>query len=160
MEDIILAVQPTNYHSDQERGPIAFGQSLPSGLENEQGDEANNLLNLPRSKWDPQNFESLTTLGKGNYATVYLVESSQTRQLYAMKLRSKRLLQMVSDTESISTEKAVLLLAKKEKHPFVVEVFGGFQTESHIMIYLEFCQGGDLMHHVNTGEKFDMKRAR
>lgn len=160
MEDIVLAVQPTNYDSDQERGPIASGQSLPSGLENEQGDEANNLVNLSRSQWDPQNFESLITLGKGNYATVYLVESSQTRQLYAMKLRSKRLLQMVSDTESINTEKAVLLLAKREKHPFVVEVFGGFQTESHIMIYLEFCQGGDLMHHVNTGEKFDMKRAR
>jgi serine/threonine protein kinase len=53
-----------------------------------------------------------------------------------------------------------LILAKKEKHPFVVEVFGGFQTRSHIILYLEFCQGGDLMHHINTGGKFSLERTR
>jgi serine/threonine protein kinase len=115
--------------------------------------------NLPCSKWDVEHFDSLLTLGKGNYATVYLVESSQTRQLYAMKVRSKRFLYTSSEIVSMSTEKTVLLLAKK-KHPFVVEVFGGFQTQSHIMLYLEFCQGGDLMHHLNTGGQFDIERAR
>lgn len=156
-----LAVLPRNYGSDQEQGPIDSDQSLPAALdENEQGDEANNRSNVPRSKWDPRHFESLITLGKGNYATIYLVESLQTRQLYAMKVRSKTFLQVASDIESSSTEKAVLLLAKREKHPFVVEVFGGFQTQSHIMLYLEFCQGGDLMHYLNTGGQFDIERAR
>lgn len=159
MEEIALAVQPRNCDFDQEQGPIASGQSLPARLENEQGDEDNNRSNLPRSKWDPWNFKSLITLGKGNYATVYLVESSQTKQLYAMKVMGKKFLQETSDIESIRTEKAVLLLAKREEHPFVVEVFGGFQTQSHIMLYLEFCQGGDLMHHVRAGERFDVKRA-
>ena len=147
--------------TDQEQGPIASDKSLPAAFdENEEGDDANNLSTVPHSKWDPRHFKSLITLGKGNYATVYLVESSQTRKLYAMKVRSKRFLQETSDIESMGTEKGVLLLANRKKHPFVVEVFGGFQTQSHIMLYLEFCQGGDLMHHVNTGGQFSIQRAR
>jgi serine/threonine protein kinase len=77
-----------------------------------------------------------------------------------MKVRSKRFLQETSDIKSMGTEKAVLLLAKRNEHPFVVEVFGGFQTQSHIMLYLEFCQGGDLMHYVNAGGQFSIELAR
>jgi serine/threonine protein kinase len=147
--------------SDQLQGSSASCHSVPAALdENEQRDEVTIRSNVPHSKWDPRQFKTLVTLGKGNYATVYLVESSQTKQLYAMKVRSKKLLQMNSEIESIGTEKTILQLAKKEKHPFVVDVFGGFQTQSHIMLYLEFCQGGDLMHHVQCGEQFNLERSR
>jgi hypothetical protein len=68
--------------TDQVQRPSAPDQSLPAALdENEQGDEADNRSTVSHSKWDPRHFKSLITLGKGNYATVYLVESSQTKQL-------------------------------------------------------------------------------
>lgn len=109
-------------------------------------------------RWDPQHFESLATLGKGNHATVYLVESSQTKQLYAMKVRSKLL--AWSNSDPIGTEKTLLLLASEEKHPFIVNVFGGFQTPSFFILYQEFCHGGDLLHHLQSGGKFSLERAR
>lgn len=112
------------------------------------------------SKWDPRRYDSLMTLGKGNYATVYLVESSETKQLYAMKVRSKKLVHECSEMESLSTEKTILQLAKRQNHPFIVKVFGGYQTRSHIMVYMEFCQGGDLMHHVAAGVHFDAERSK
>jgi serine/threonine protein kinase len=115
---------------------------------------------LSRSEWDPRNFEPLVTLGKGNYATVYLVESPQTKQLYAMKVRSKKLIVANSETEYIGTEMTILQQAKKEKHPFVVQVFGAFQNHSYIMLYLEFCQGGSLMQHVSAGQEFTVERTR
>lgn len=161
MEETALAVLPNDHDSNQEHGSVAPDQGLPAPLdENEQGDKVSNGLNMPRSKWDPQHFEFLTTLKKGNHAAIYLVESSQTKQLYAMKVKSKKSLLVTSEIESINTEKALLLLAKREKHSFVVDVFGGFQTQSHVMLYLEFCQGGDLMHHLTTGGRFEIERAR
>jgi serine/threonine protein kinase len=109
-------------------------------------------------RWNPQHFKSLATLGKGNYATVHLVECSQTRRLYAMKVRSKLLAR--SNSEPIATEKTLLLLASREKHPFIVEVFGGFQTPSFFILYLEFCQGGDLLQYLQSAGKFDVERVR
>lgn len=125
-----------------------------------QGDESSRHSDLPRGEWDPHNFEPLVTLGKGNYATIYLVESSQTKQLYAMKARLKRLIVENSETDFISTEIEILKRAKKAKHPFVVEVYGGFQTRSSIILYLEFCQGGSLMRHLISGQKFSVERTR
>jgi classical protein kinase C alpha type len=145
----------------QERGSSPSGQTSPvASIENQQGDEAHNDSNTPHSKWDPQHFQFLKTLSGGNFAAVYLVKSSQTQWLYAMKMKRKQFLQETSEVESIKTEKELLLLAKRQNHPFVVEVFGGFQTQSTVLLYLEFCQGGDLMHHVRSSGPFGIERAR
>jgi serine/threonine protein kinase len=161
MEEKTSAVLLRDHDSNQAQGSIAPERSLSIPMDaNEQGDKANSGSNIPCSRWDPTCFETLTTLGKGNYATVYLAESSQTKQLFAMKVRSKVILQANSEMNSMSNEKEILLLAKRENHPFVVEVFGGFQTQSHILLYLEFCQGGDLLHHLNSGTRFGIERVR
>lgn len=146
-----------DYTAGQKQGLTACDRNLAvASDEKEQGDEAISRSETPQSKWDPQNFESLTVLAK----EVYLVESSQTKQLYAMKVKSKSILQQNSETETVGKEKAVLLLAKQDKCPFVVEVFGGFHTQSHVQFYLEFCQGGNLMHHIQIGGRFGRERAR
>lgn len=127
---------------------------------NEPGNEIENHPNVSLDRWNLRHFKSLMTLGKGNYATIYLVESLKTKELFAMKTRNKTYLQEDSEIDSIRAEKTVLLLAKRENHPFIVKVFGGFQTQSHIMLYLEFVQGGDLMHYLQSGDKFDLERTR
>jgi serine/threonine protein kinase len=161
MEGSTPVAQLRNSSSNGSHESNTSAQSLSAAFDkNTQEDEVSNGFDSFRDKWDPKHFESLTTLGKGNYATVYLVQSLQTEQLYAMKVKSKRTLEMNSALESVRTEKAILLLAKKEKHPFVVEVFGGYQTQSHVMIFLEFCQGGDLLQLVRTGGPFNTARAR
>ncbi|KAF2666433.1 kinase-like protein [Microthyrium microscopicum] len=114
----------------------------------------------PSKDWNPRNFETLFTLGQGNYGKVYLVEALQTKQLYAMKVRSKAVVQDCQELDSAGAEKEVLLLAKRDKHPFVVEVYGGFQTQSHIMLYMEFCPGGSLMYYLQRQGKFDTQTTR
>jgi hypothetical protein len=158
MEEIPPAVSPKDNASDQAHGSVQSFRFVSD--ENDQGDETQHPSNILHSTWDPQGFEPLMTLGKGNYAAVYLVEAKQARKLYAMKVRNKRLIHESSERKYVSTEKAILLLAKRDKHPFIVEVYGGFQTQSHIILYLEFCQGGDLMHHIQSGKQFDVDRAR
>jgi serine/threonine protein kinase len=156
-----LRILSESHDSDQEQeSPTSDHISPVASNKTEQAEAAKDLSNVPNSNWDPQHFKTLTTLGKGNYATIHLVESSHSKQLYAMKTRSKRIIHENSETEFISTEETILLLAKREKHPFVVDVFGGFQTQSHIMLYLEFCQGGSLRHHVTVGPQFDVERVR
>jgi serine/threonine protein kinase len=145
---------PQRDEFDQER---AFNQNASTTIDDRKPEDN---ANATHNKWDSRHFKILKTVGKGNYATVYLVQSLQTQQLYAMKVRGKKFLHENSEISSIGTEKEILLLARKAQHPFVVEVFGGFQTQSKIMFFLEFCQGGDLMHHINAGEQFDLKRGR
>jgi hypothetical protein len=161
MEKATPAVSPRDNTSDQTRGSIAGSKSLRFvSDENEPRDEAQYRSNASHNSWNPQSFNPLKTLGKGNYATVYLVEAKQTKKLYVMKVRNKRLIHENSEINYISAEKQILLLAKRDKHPFIVEVYGGVQTQSHIILYLEFCQGGDLMHHIQSGEQFGIERAR
>lgn len=137
-----------------------LNQTLPAPLlQHHPGYESHNVSKAPHGKWDPRQFEPLTTLKGGSHTAISLVQLSQTQQLYAMKTYRKKDLQD-ADIQSINTEKALLLLAKRGKCPFVVEVFGGFQTSSHVMLYLEFCQGGDLMHNLRTDGPFDLERTR
>lgn len=110
--------------------------------------------------WNPKNFHTLSTVTKGTYSTIHLVQSSHTNNLYAVKARSKTAIQDNDETDSIHTEKEVLLLTKKEKHPFTVEVFGGFQTPSHILLYLEFCKRGNLSQYLRNGGRFDIEKTR
>jgi hypothetical protein len=159
IENMAHAFLPGDTEYNKEQGSAASYQSLSVALnDNEQGDGANIDSDVLISKWDPRRFECLHTLGKGHHATIYLVKSSQTKELYAMKVRSKRLIQISTEIKSISTEKEILLLAKRGKHPFIVEVFGGFQTQSHTMLYLEFCQGGDLMQNLHSSAPFGIER--
>jgi len=156
-----LATLPKDHESNQEHRSMASCQSPPAALdEKEQGEHTKNSSNISFSRWDPQHFEFLTTLKKGTNAAIYLVESSQTKQLYALKVKSKKFLQITSEINAINTEKELLLQAKRGGNPFVVDVFGGFQTQSHVMLYLEFCQGGNLMHYLRASGPFEIDRAR
>lgn len=114
--------------------------------------------NISHNTWNPQNFHTLTTLAKGTYSTIQLVQSPHTKKLYAVKARSKTLIQENSETNFILTEKDILLLAQKERYPFIVGVFGGFQTSSQILLYLEYCGGGSLSQCLQNGGRFGVEK--
>ncbi|RDI81536.1 hypothetical protein Vi05172_g8380 [Venturia inaequalis] len=82
--------------------------------------EMKNQIEKPSKTWDPQNFSTKTTLAKGTYSTIHLVQSSHTKKLYAVKARNKSLIEQNSETKFIHTEKDVVLLAKRENHPFIL----------------------------------------
>lgn len=150
---------PQQAKQDQEVGSAPPSQNLPI-ISNSELQEAKPTT-TSADDWHPQYFTTLSTIRKGTYSTIHLVQSSHTGQnLYATKTRKKTIIYENGETTSINTEKEISTLAKMEKHPFIIEVFGGFQTPSLIILYLEFCEGGSLFSLLNNGDRFDVARTR
>jgi Protein kinase domain/Phorbol esters/diacylglycerol binding domain (C1 domain) len=104
-------------------------------------------------------FNFLAVLGKGNFGKVMLAETKTSKKLYAIKVLKKEFIIENDEVESIRSEKRVLLIANKERHPFLLNLHACFQTETRVYFVMEYISGGDLMLHIQRGN-FGTKRAQ
>ena len=111
----------------------------------------------PRIGLDHFNF--LAVLGKGNFGKVMLAEAKTSKKLYAIKVLKKEFIIENDEVESTKSEKRVLLIANKERHPFLINLNACFQTETRVYFVMEYISGGDLMLHIQRGQ-FGLKRAQ
>jgi serine/threonine protein kinase len=93
------------------------------------------------SKIGPNIFKPIMALGKGSFGEVYLVEKTNTKKLYAMKVLHKRKIMGQNLTRYAKTERNVLSYTK---NPFVVGLNFAFQTPDKLFLILDYCPGGDL----------------
>lgn len=86
-------------------------------------------------------FLSLKTIGKGNFAKVDLVMHKPTHQLYAMKIMSKQNVAQEGNVSKLFDERQILLSIH---HRFLVSAHYAFQTSAKVCLVTDFIQGGEL----------------
>ncbi|KAF2661340.1 hypothetical protein K491DRAFT_674003 [Lophiostoma macrostomum CBS 122681] len=152
--------QPPPHQPETQRPPAQQAQptsALTKAPENKVTPAANTQGTGRRIGLDHFNF--LAVLGKGNFGKVMLAETKSTKQLYAIKVLKKEFIIENDEVESVRSEKRVLLIANKERHPFLVNLHACFQTETRVYFVMEYISGGDLMLHIQRGQ-FGTKRAQ
>ena len=96
-------------------------------------------------------FEFVSLVGKGNSAEVKLAEYRSSKKLYAIKTLSKTHLVENSETKVAIVEQRILNISTEENHPFIVNLYGAFQTQTDLCLVMEYIPGGDLMWHLQKG---------
>ena len=102
-------------------------------------------------------FELIKVLGKGSYGKVQLVKHKVTGKIYAMKSMSKRFLEENDLIARTLAEKDVLL---KANHPFLVTARYTFQTDTKIILVLDYVPGGELFSRLREERRFSVERTR
>lgn len=95
----------------------------------------------------------LYSVGRGIFAKIFLAQAKVSKRLYAVKIIKKESIVENDEIGHINVEKNLLLFGAKERHPFMVQYYGSFQTETRVFYLLEFVSGGNLMYHNQKGTR-------
>lgn len=88
---------------------------------------------------------------------MYIVKKGKSDKLYALKAIKKQKILGTNIMRYIQTEKEVLSLIN---HPFIVHLHFAFQTETHLFLVMDYCEGGDLGKFLEKKKKFDENTVR
>ena len=102
-------------------------------------------------------FDIISTLGRGSYGKVMLVQRKSDQQRFAIKTIRKSLLVGGHKVHTVFTERNILV---KVKHPFIVELVSAFQSESKFYLVMEYASGGELFTYVKRRRVLSVQDAR
>ena len=113
----------------------------------------NRYTRFLRTKTKPNMFVKHAMIGKGGFATVFLVTDKRDRELYAMKVIPKTKIIENGLVPNISNERQILSTVESEH---IVKMYASFQDQKNVYFLLEYLPGGDLkrlMQNVGFSEK-------
>ncbi|XP_058146278.1 serine/threonine-protein kinase N1 isoform X2 [Dasypus novemcinctus] len=105
---------------------------------------------LRQSPLTLEDFKFLAVLGRGHFGKVLLSEFRPSGELFAIKALKKGDIVARDEVESLMCEKRILAAVTSAGHPFLVNLFGCFQTPEHVCFVMEYSAGGDLMLHIHS----------
>uniref|UniRef100_A0A452TBM0 protein kinase C n=1 Tax=Ursus maritimus TaxID=29073 RepID=A0A452TBM0_URSMA len=159
-----ISVEKLNLGADLETlpqksplGPPSSPSSLVSvpllsprpGLGSVEGSSSRPLSQL-KSPLTLEDFKFLAVLGRGHFGKVLLSEFRPSGELFAIKALKKGDIVARDEVESLMCEKRILAAVTRAGHPFLVNLFGCFQTPEHVCFVMEYSAGGDLMLHIHS----------
>jgi serine/threonine protein kinase len=83
----------------------------------------------------------LSKLGKGAFGEVYKVRQIATGEEFAMKILDKENYFRSKLIRYAKTERDVLVMLN---HPFITYLHSAFQTDTKLVLVMEYCIGGDM----------------
>ncbi|XP_026153765.1 serine/threonine-protein kinase N2 isoform X2 [Mastacembelus armatus] len=107
---------------------------------------------LPRKeeKLGMEDFNCISVLGRGHFGKVLLAEYKKSGKLYAIKALKKGDIVTRDEVDSLMCEKRIFEVINASRHPFLVNLYGCFQTADHVCFVMAYSAGGDLMTHIHT----------
>ncbi|XP_034152303.1 serine/threonine-protein kinase N2-like isoform X3 [Esox lucius] len=97
-----------------------------------------------------EDFKCISVLGRGHFGKVLLAEFKKTGKLYAVKALKKRDIVTRDEMDSLMCERRIFEMINASRHPFLVNLYGCFQTIEHVCFVMEYSPGGDLMIHIHN----------
>jgi serum/glucocorticoid-regulated kinase 2 len=104
-----------------------------------------------------EDFELLKVVGKGSFGKVMQVMKKDTGRIYALKTIRKAHIISRSEVAHTLAERSVLA---QINNPFIVPLKFSFQSPEKLYLVLAFVNGGELFHHLQREQRFDINRAR
>lgn len=104
-----------------------------------------------------EDFELLKVVGKGSFGKVMQVHKKDTHRIYALKTIRKAHIISRSEVAHTLAERSVLA---QINNPFIVPLKFSFQSPEKLYFVLAFVNGGELFHHLQREQRFDVNRAR
>lgn len=91
----------------------------------------------------------LTTLGTGTFGRVRLVQHPDGNY-YALKILKKSEVIRLKQVDHIKNEVRILGMIQ---HPYIVQMLGHTQSETHLYMLLQYIPGGELFSHLRRENK-------
>lgn len=91
------------------------------------------------------NFETVRQVGHGAFANVYLMRDKRVPKEFAVKI-----IKLDECSDRVETFQKETGLLYQCRSPFIVGYFGSFVARKELWIFLEFVQGGSVLHLVRT----------
>lgn len=110
-----------------------------------------------KGKLAMDDFELLKVVGKGSFGKVMQVRKKDTSRIYALKTIRKAHIISRSEVAHTLAERSVLA---QINNPFIVPLKFTFQSPEKLYFVLAFVNGGELFHHLQKEQRFDVNRAR
>ena len=110
-----------------------------------------------KGKLSMDDFELLKVVGKGSFGKVMQVQKKDTHRIYALKTIRKAHIISRSEVAHTLAERSVLA---QINNPFIVPLKFTFQSPEKLYFVLAFVNGGELFHHLQKEQRFDVNRAR
>lgn len=104
-----------------------------------------------------EEFELLRVVGKGSFGKVMQVLKRDTGRIYALKTIRKAHIISRSEVAHTLAERSVLA---QINNPFIVPLKFSFQSPEKLYFVLAFVNGGELFHHLQKEQRFDINRSR
>lgn len=86
-------------------------------------------------------FRLISVLGRGHFGKVILSQYKNTGEYFAIKALKKGDIISRDEVESLLSEKRIFEVANSIRHPFLVNLFACFQTDSHVCFVMEYAPG-------------------
>ncbi|KAE9363265.1 serine/threonine protein kinase-like protein [Stipitochalara longipes BDJ] len=104
-----------------------------------------------------EDFDLLKVVGKGSFGKVMQVKKKDTQRIYALKTIRKAHIISRSEVAHTLAERSVL---SQINNPFIVPLKFTFQSPEKLYFVLAFVNGGELFHHLQKEQRFDINRSR